>query len=95
MEKRSWKSSSVYDGYIAEVLLFDGTAYDPTDVAESKNGVWIPKDPSSLSFGTNGVHLKFENASDLGNDSSGNNNDYTSTGFGADHQVLDSTTFGS
>ena len=87
-------SSNFWNGYMAEVLLFDGTAYDPTDVAENKNGVWVPKDPSSLSFGTNGVHLKFENASDLGNDSSGNNNDYTSSGFGTDHQVLDSPTAG-
>ena len=92
---RSGTSSNSFGGYMAEVLLFDGTAYDPTDVAESKNGVWIPKDPSSLTFGTNGVHLKFENASDLGNDSSGNNNDYTSGNMGADHQVLDSPTFGS
>ena len=92
---RSNTSSNSFGGYMAEVLLFDGTAYDPTDVAESKNGVWIPKDPSSLTFGTNGVHLKFENASDLGNDSSGNNNDYTSGNMGADHQVLDSPTFGS
>ena len=88
-------TGNFFDGYMAEVLLFDGTAYDPTDVAEDKNGVWVPKDPSSLSFGTNGVHLKFEDASDLGNDSSGNNNDFTSTGFGADHQTLDSPTFGS
>ena len=54
----------------------------------------IPKDPSGTSYGTNGVHLKFEDASDLGNDSSGNNNDYTSN-MGADHQVVDSPTFGS
>ena len=92
---RSGSTGDFFDGYMAEVLLFDGTAYDPTDVAETKNGVWIPKDPSSLTFGTNGVHLKFENASDLGNDSSGNNNDFTATGFGEDHQVLDSPTFGS
>ena len=92
---RSGSTGDFYDGYMAEVLLFDGTAYDPTDVAETKNGVWIPKDPSSLTFGTNGVHLKFENASNLGNDSSGNNNDFTATGFGEDHQVLDSPTFGS
>ena len=92
---RSGTSSNSFGGYMAEVLLFDGTAYDPTDVAESKNGVWIPKSPSGLNFGTNGVHLKFENASDLGNDSSGNNNDFTANNMGADHQVTDSPTFGS
>ena len=91
---RASGTGNFFSGYMAEVLLFDGTAYDPTDVAESKQGVWVPKDPSSLSFGTNGVHLKFENASDLGNDSSCNNNDYTATGFGTNHQVLDSPTFG-
>ena len=45
-------------------------------------------------YGTTGFHLKFENASDLGNDSSGNNNDWTASNMGTDHQVLDSPTFG-
>ena len=84
-----------FDGYIAEYVFIDGTQYDSTDLGESKNGVWIPKDPSGLTFGNNGFYLKFENASDLGNDSSGNNNDLTASGLGADHQVLDSPTYGS
>ena len=84
------------DFYFAEWIWVDGTAYAPTQFGESKNGVWIPKDPSGTSFGNNGFHLKFENASDLGNDSSGNNNDFdTVNGLGTDHQVLDSPTFGS
>jgi len=80
-------------GYLAEVILADGTSYAPTQFGESKNGVWIPKDPSGTSFGTTGFHLKFQNASALGDDSSGNNNDFT-TAMGADHQMLDSPTFG-
>ena len=84
-----------FDGYLAEVISVDGTAYAASQFGETKNGVWIPKDPSGTSFGTNGFHLKFENASDLGNDSSGNNNDFTANNMGADHQVLDSPTFGS
>ena len=87
--------SATTDGYFAETLFFDGQAYSPSDVTETKNGVLIPKDPSSLTFGNNGFHLKYENASDLGNDSSGNNNDFTASGLGTDHQVLDSPTFGS
>ena len=79
----------------AEFIYTDGQSYAPTQFGEFKNGVWIPKDPSGTTFGNNGFHLKFENASDLGNDSSGNNNDFTSTNMGADHQVLDSPTFGS
>ena len=86
-------SSSYYDGYIAEVIVVDGSAAY-TDVGEFKNGVWIPKEYTG-SFGNNGYHLKFENSGDLGNDSSGNNNDFTANNMGADHQVLDSPTFGS
>ena len=87
-------STSDFAGYIAEFVIIDGTAQAPTDLGESKNGVWIPKDPSGLTFGTNGVYLKFENASDLGNDSSGNNNDFTATNMPADRQVIDSPTIG-
>ena len=84
-----------YDGYLAEFIVADGQSYAPTQFGETKNGVWIPKDPSGTTFGNNGFHLKFENASDLGNDSSGNNNDFSASGLGTDHQVLDSPTFGS
>ena len=80
--------------YYAETLFFDGQSYAPTEVAQDRNGIWVPKDPSSLSFGNNGFHLKYENASDLGNDSSGNNNDFSATGLGADHQHPDSPTIG-
>ena len=83
------------DKYLAEFIFLDGQYEDYTSFGETKNGVWIPKDPSGLTFGNNGFHLKFENSGDLGNDSSGNNNDFTATGLGADHQVLDSPTFGS
>ena len=88
-------SNHEYEGYLAEVINIDGTSLGPDSFGETKNGVWIPKDASGLTFGTNGFHLKFENASDLGNDSSGNNNDWTVNNAGADHQVLDSPTFGS
>jgi hypothetical protein len=92
----SWNGSSHVKGYLAEIYGIDGTAYTPSTFGETKNGVWIPKDASSsVTFGNGGFYIKFENASDLGNDSSGNNNDYTVTGLGADHQVLDSPTFGS
>jgi hypothetical protein len=84
-----------YDGYIAEFIMADGQSYAPTQFGETKNGVWIPKDPSGTTFGNNGFHLKFENASDLGNDSSGNNNDFTPANLSAHDQMLDSPTFNS
>jgi hypothetical protein len=84
-----------FDGYQAETYFIDGTAYAASDFGESKNGVWIPKDASGLTFGNNGFYLKYESSSDLGNDSSGNNNDYTVSNISAHDQMLDTPTFNS
>jgi hypothetical protein len=81
------------DGYMAEMVVIDGTAQAVTDMGETKNGAWIPKDPSGLTFGDNGAYLKFENSAALGNDSSGNDNDFTVTGVAAHDQMLDTPTF--
>ena len=87
-------SDYAFDGYMAEINSIDGQQLTPSSFGESKNGIWIPKDTSGLTFGNNGYRLKFENASALGNDSSGNNNDFGVHNMGTDHQVLDSPTFG-
>ena len=78
---------------LADVMFFDGQAYY-SELGETKNGVWIPKDPSGLTFGNNGYYLKFESSGDLGNDSSGNNNDFTNANFETHDQMTDSPTFG-
>lgn len=52
-------TGSSYDGYLAEVNFIDGTALDASSFGELKNGVWIPKDPSELTYGTNGFRLSF------------------------------------
>ena len=82
-------------GYMAEVVFIDGTALDPTSFAETKNGAWIPKDPSTLTFGTNGYHLDFADASAPGNDVSGNNNDWINVSLATNDQMLDTPTFNS
>ena len=86
-----------FDGYMAEMIMISHSTsagvLTPSSFAETKNGVWVPKDISGLS--NKDFYLKFENASDLGNDSSGNNRDFTAYNMGVDHQVLDSPTFGS
>jgi len=83
-----------FDGYMAEIVGVYNQDLSNTNFGEFKNGVWIPISPN-VTFGSNDYYLKFENASDLGNDSSGNNNDWTVNNMGTDHQVLDSPTFGS
>ena len=86
----SWTSGA--DVYLAEVHFCDGQSYAPTQFAEEKQGVWIPKDPSGTVYGNNGYYLAFQDATALGDDSSGNNNDLSTSGLAADHQVTDSPT---
>jgi len=81
-----------YYGYMADFVSIDGAA-SISDFGETKDGVWVPKDPSGLTFGNNGFWLNFASSSDLGNDVSGNNNDWTTAGLAASDQMLDSPTF--
>ena len=83
------------DVQLAEIVFNDGQSYGPDSYGETKNGVWIPKDPSGLTFGNNGYYLNFASSSDLGNDVSGNNNDFTTANLSAHDQMLDSPTFNS
>ena len=84
-----------FQGYMAEVVFCDGQAYAASDFGETKNGVWIPKDPSGLTFGNNGFYLNFANASDMGNDVSGNNNDFSESNVETHDQMTDTPTFNS
>jgi len=54
--------------------------------------IWEPIDISGLTFGTNGYFLDFADSADLGNDVSGNNNDWTSSGLAATDQMTDTPT---
>ena len=78
---------------IADFMFFDGQSYY-SELGETKNGVWIPKNPSGLTFGNNGYWLKFADSSDIGHDSSGNGNDFTVANFAAHDVLKDSPTFG-
>ena len=82
--RRSYTASDYFNGYLADVHLIDGQAKAPTVFGEfSDDGIWNPKKVTG-SFGTNGFHLKFNNASStaaLGTDSSGNSNTFTVNNF--------------
>jgi hypothetical protein len=80
------------DGYLAEIHYVDGTALAATDFGEyNSDGVWIPIE-ASPTYGTNGFYITGETASDLGEDFSGNNNDFTSSGLTTADQMLDTPT---
>ena len=75
--------SNYFDGYMAEVVLIDGQALDATPFGEfdSTTGIWKPRKIGaqfgSGGAGTNGFYLDFKDSSNLGNDASGLNNDFT------------------
>ena len=75
----------------SEMHFTDGYAYAASDFGEFKNNVWIPINPS-VSYGTTGWHLDFADSSALGNDVSGNNNDWSTTNFGSQDRKLDNPT---
>ena len=80
-----------YDGYLAEVNFIDGTALTPASFGETNSDTnqWQAIKYAG-SYGTNGFHLKFQDSSALGDDSSGNTNDFTATNLAATDQVIDS-----
>ena len=87
-------SASFLDGYMAEVVFCDNQKLEPTSFGEfdEDSGIWKPKDVSGLTFGTNGFYLDFEDSSALGNDVSGNNNDFTANNLTAIDQSTDTCT---
>jgi hypothetical protein len=68
-------ATTYFNGYLAETVLVDGQALNPTDFGEfdSDSGIWIPKQitDTSYTWGTNGFWLKYDNASSMGANSAG------------------------
>jgi hypothetical protein len=90
------------DGYLAEYNVIDGDA-DHTDFGETVNGVWIPKSYSG-SYGNSGFRLTFEatgtgttadgtdnssNMTNIGDDKSGNANNFAVYNLGSHDKVPD------
>jgi len=74
--------STYFDGSMTHVHFTDGYAYTPSTFGEtdSTSGIWKPKTAPSVTYGTNGFFLKFENSGAMGTDSSGNSNTFTTSG---------------
>ena len=87
--------TSHFDGYLAEVCYCDGQSLAPTSFGEFDEDsphIWKPIDVSGLTFGNNGFYLDFEDSGDLGDDESGNGNDFTESNLAATDQVTDTCT---
>jgi hypothetical protein len=75
------QSTLYFDGCLAHYHFIDGTAYEASDFGETDatTGIWKPKLSPSVTYGTNGFFLKF-NEGALGTDSSPNGNNFTVNG---------------
>ena len=71
-----------FSGQMAHYHFIDGTAYNASTFGETDTatGIWKPKTTPSVTYGTNGFFLKFENSASFGTDSSGNANNFTVNG---------------
>ena len=78
---KNTNSSQYGQGYIAEIHHIDGTSYGPDTFGETKDGGWIPKEVSGVSYGTNGFHLTFADSNYIGRDKSGSKTLVTSPSF--------------
>jgi hypothetical protein len=92
--KRQSASDMFLNGYLAEQVFLDGTAAAITDLGEfdEDSGIWKPIDVSGLTFGTNGFYLDFEDSAALGDDVSGNGNNWTVNNLTAIDQTTDTPT---
>ena len=77
-------SDGFYDGLMTQVIYTEGYAYAPSDFGSTNtvSGEWTPNSNPTVSYGTNGFKLTFEDTAALGDDTSGNTNDFTVSGSG-------------
>jgi hypothetical protein len=67
-----------FSGYMCEMVYIDGQQLLPTSfgIFNTVSNIWEPRAYAGT-YGNNGFRLDFADSSDLGNDVSGNNNDFT------------------
>jgi len=90
----SHSTGQYFDGYLAEFNYCDGviTTVDNFGITDTSTGRWIPKALTGITYGSNGFRLQFGTSSALGDDTSGNTNDFSSSGLVASDQTTDSPT---
>jgi len=90
-----------YDGYMAEMVLIDGSQLAADSFGEFDSDsptIWKPINVSGLTFGTNGFYFEFKgsgtsaNSSGLGADTSGNDHHFAVNNLTAVDQSTDTCT---
>jgi len=83
-------SGDFFDGYMAEFVFVDGQQLLPTSFGAFNpvTNIWEPRGYAGT-YSTNGFRLDFANSSALGNDVSGNDNDFTANNLTSLDQATD------
>ena len=102
--------NNYFNGYLTEVVFLDGQTIPNSNDADytananstveydEDSGILKPKDPSALTFGTNGFYFEFkqtgtsQNSSGLGADTSGNDSHFAVSNLAAVDQSTDTCT---
>jgi hypothetical protein len=86
-------SSAYFNGYMSEFNFIDGQQLAPSDFGEfdEDSGIWKPIAYTGT-YGTNGFFLEFKDSSALGDDTSGNSNDFTVNNLTSIDQTTDTPT---
>jgi hypothetical protein len=71
-----------FEGVMAHNFYVAGVGHPATVFGEfdSTSGIWVAKTSPSVTYGTNGFFLKYQDTSAFGDDSSGNTNDFVLSG---------------
>jgi len=85
-------SSYEWNGYLAQTAYITGSQLTPSSFGQTDTSTnrWIPKDISGLTFGSAGFFLDYADSGNVGDDESGNTNDFTNINSVA--QVSDTPT---
>ena len=68
-----------FEGRMAEFIFVNDQQLDAANFGRTAGGVWVPKEYKG-SYGTTGFLLQFADSGNLGDDTSGNGNDFTNYG---------------
>ena len=85
-------SNYEWNGYLAQTAYITGSQLTPSSFGQTDTSTnrWIPKDISGLTFGSAGFFLDYADSGNVGDDESGNTNDFTNINSVA--RVTDSPT---
>ena len=93
-----FNDNNYYDGSMSQLYMIDGQALDVSyfGFTDPLTNTWRPKkfkieDAPTASWGTNGFYLPFDGNAPIGQDQSGNGNDWTPKNFGTLLEITKAT----